>query len=147
MLSVVQICSLSNVKTLDGKTSFGRGSDFIQTQRHLPLRPQPIHRPFTPLILHKMASINTPRACLRTLSRATPSLRSASPRIATRCLHQKASPITSSPLQRRPRVQTWSQSAAPIAATVSRRTMFIQTEPTPNADVCSPPKPIQFTSF
>ncbi|KAH7399162.1 HIRA-interacting protein 5 [Phaeosphaeria sp. MPI-PUGE-AT-0046c] len=81
-----------------------------------------------------MATINAPRACLRTLTRATPSIRSSTPRIATRCLHQKASPITASPLQHRPRVQAWSQSAAPVVANVSRRTMFIQTEPTPNAD-------------
>ncbi|KAL5115968.1 hypothetical protein ACEQ8H_006085 [Pleosporales sp. CAS-2024a] len=75
-----------------------------------------------------------PRAAIRSLSRATPSVRSKAPRIATRCLHQKASPITSSPSQHRTKIQQWSQKAAPGAATVSRRTMFIQTEPTPNAD-------------
>ncbi|KAF2829745.1 HIRA-interacting protein 5 [Ophiobolus disseminans] len=81
-----------------------------------------------------MASISIPRAAARTLSRATSSLRSKAPRVATRCLHQNAAPITSSPLQRRPRIQQWAQSAAPVVTTITRRTMFIQTEPTPNAD-------------
>ncbi|KAF2036152.1 HIRA-interacting protein 5 [Setomelanomma holmii] len=80
-------------------------------------------------------SLNTvPRAAVRRLTRATPSLRPQSSRIATRCLHQNASPITASPLRHRPRVQQWAKNATPVAATVTRRTMFIQTEPTPNAD-------------
>lgn len=82
-----------------------------------------------------MASITMPRAALRSLIRAAPSVRSSTPRIATRCLHQKSSPITSAPAQHRPRAQPWSQGALSPAATVTRRTMFIQTEPTPNADV------------
>jgi hypothetical protein len=88
-----------------------------------------------PTDTYEMASINAPRAAMHSLSRAAPSLQSKAPRIATRCLHQKASPITASPLQHRPKIQQWSQNTAPVAATVSRRTMFIQTEPTPNADV------------
>jgi hypothetical protein len=86
-----------------------------------------------------MASLNVPRVAMRSLSRTAPTLRSSTPRVATRCMHQKASPITSSTLQHRPRVQRWSKSATPVAATVSRRTLFIQTEPTPNADVCASP--------
>jgi hypothetical protein len=84
-----------------------------------------------------MASTAAPRVIMRSLSQATPSFRTKATRVATRCLHQKASPITTSPIQHRPRVQRWAQNAAPIAATVARRTMFIQTEPTPNADVCA----------
>ncbi|KAI4910710.1 hypothetical protein J4E90_006965 [Alternaria incomplexa] len=81
-----------------------------------------------------MASSTIPRSAMRSLSRATPSLRSATPRIATRCLHQQSSPITASRLQHRPTAQPWSQRVAAPSATVARRTMFIQTEPTPNAD-------------
>ncbi|KAH7075385.1 HIRA-interacting protein 5 [Paraphoma chrysanthemicola] len=78
-------------------------------------------------------SLNTiPRAALRSLSRTKPTLRAS--RTATRCLHQQSPSITASPLRHRPRVQQWAQSATPVAATVARRTMFIQTEPTPNAD-------------
>lgn len=75
-----------------------------------------------------------PRAAIRRLARATPSIRSNAPRIATRCLHQKSSPITTAPAQHRPRAQPWSQGAISPSATITRRTMFIQTEPTPNAD-------------
>ncbi|KAF1917188.1 HIRA-interacting protein 5 [Ampelomyces quisqualis] len=81
-----------------------------------------------------MASVNVPRVAMRILSRATPSSRSRALRIATRSLHQKSTPITCSSAQHRPGVQQWSKSAAPGAVSVSRRTMFIQTEPTPNAD-------------
>jgi hypothetical protein len=91
--------------------------------------------------IRNMASSTIPRSAMRSLSRATPSLRSATPRIATRCLHQQASPITASRLQHRPTAQPWSQRVAAPSATVSRRTMFIQTEPTPNADVCTRPTP------
>ncbi|KAF1852194.1 HIRA-interacting protein 5 [Cucurbitaria berberidis CBS 394.84] len=81
-----------------------------------------------------MASLTLPRAAVRSLSRSVPSFRSKAPRIATRCLHEQSSPITASKLQHRPRAQPWNQSAAAPSATVARRTMFIQTEPTPNAD-------------
>ncbi|CAO2650834.1 Nn.00g091310.m01.CDS01 [Neocucurbitaria sp. VM-36] len=81
-----------------------------------------------------MASSTLPRAAVRSLSRTTASLRSTAPRIATRCLHQQSSPITASRLQHRPRAQPWTQIVAAPSATVARRTMFIQTEPTPNAD-------------
>ncbi|KAF2130898.1 HIRA-interacting protein 5 [Dothidotthia symphoricarpi CBS 119687] len=82
-----------------------------------------------------MASIVIPRSAMRNLSRAVPSLRSKTARVATRCLHQKSSPITASPVQHRPRVQPWGLStASPVVVAAARRTMFIQTEPTPNAD-------------
>ncbi|KAF1836848.1 HIRA-interacting protein 5 [Decorospora gaudefroyi] len=80
-----------------------------------------------------MASSVLPRAVVRSFPRATPSLRCSSPRIATRCLHQPASPITASRLQHRP-TPSWSQKVAQPSTTIARRTMFIQTEPTPNAD-------------
>jgi hypothetical protein len=84
-----------------------------------------------------MASLHVPRTAIRSISRTTLQFRSTATRIATRCLHQKTSPITASPLQHRPKIQQWSQNAAPMVASVARRTMFIQTEPTPNADVCA----------
>ena len=83
----------------------------------------------------KMPSNTIPRIAMRSLSRATTPLRSRVPRVATRCLHQKSSPITSSPARLRPRAQPWTQGAISPSATVARRTMFIQTEPTPNVDV------------
>jgi hypothetical protein len=104
------------------------------------IAPEPRYlRLYIPKSRYEMASTSVPRAAIRCLSRTTPSLRTKTSRVATRCLHQNASPITTSPLQHRPRVQRWAQTTTPIAATVSRRTMFIQTEPTPNADVCALP--------
>jgi hypothetical protein len=114
-----------------------RSRNFVYNHHFLPLT-EPSHvRLRILIVIYNMASTNVPRAALRSLSRTTPSFRSTAPRVATRCLHQKASPITASPLQRRPKTQQWSQNAAPILSSVSRRTMFIQTEPTPNADVCA----------
>ncbi|KAL6711374.1 hypothetical protein ACN47E_005905 [Coniothyrium glycines] len=81
-----------------------------------------------------MTSTTMPRTALRILARSAPSTRTPGPRIATRCLHRQSSPITSSKLQRRPRAQPWTQTAVSAAVAVARRTMFIQTEPTPNAD-------------
>lgn len=85
--------------------------------------------------LYTMATATIPRTALRVVARTSPSLRAHTPRIATRCLHKQSSPITSSKLQHRPRVQSWAQVTTPPAVTIARRTMFIQTEPTPNADV------------
>ncbi|KAJ4368802.1 hypothetical protein N0V83_005884 [Neocucurbitaria cava] len=86
-----------------------------------------------------MASSTLPRAAIRSLSRTAPSLKSTAPRIATRCLHQQSSPITASRLQHRPRVQQWNPSVAAPSIAVARRTLFIQTEPTPNADYFTRP--------
>jgi hypothetical protein len=107
---------------------------------HLNTSPLRQHRPIQPseTCSHTtMASNIVPRSALRNLSRAAPSLRSTTPRIATRCLHQQSSPITASRLQHRPTTQSWSQKMVAPSATIARRTMFIQTEPTPNADVCT----------
>lgn len=90
-----------------------------------------------------MASATIPRFAMRSLSRATPSVTSqssrklATTRPSTRCLHQAstASPITTSHLRHRPSAQQWDQPALLLANTASgRRTMFIQTEDTPNLD-------------
>ncbi|KAF2257531.1 HIRA-interacting protein 5 [Lojkania enalia] len=81
-----------------------------------------------------MASAILPRSTVRSLSRATSSFASRSSRVTTRCLHQTSSPITVSILRHRPNAQQWSQKISVPAATVGRRTMFIQTENTPNPD-------------
>jgi hypothetical protein len=93
------------------------------------------------LNLALMSSTTLPRTALRSLARAARSTRTSTPRIAARCLHQKSSPITSSPVQRRPNTQPWSQAVSIPNATFARRTMFIQTETTPNADVRSSSTP------
>ncbi|KAF2116624.1 HIRA-interacting protein 5 [Lophiotrema nucula] len=81
-----------------------------------------------------MASLSIPRSAARSLSRAAPAFRSKAPRVATRWLHQRSSPITPSPAQHRPSPQQWRQKVSLPAAAVGRRTMFIQTESTPNPD-------------
>ncbi|KAF2190651.1 HIRA-interacting protein 5 [Zopfia rhizophila CBS 207.26] len=81
-----------------------------------------------------MASTTLPRSAARSLPRAVPSVRSQASRVATRCLHQNASPITASPLRNRPGVRQWNQRVPMPAISVGRRTMFIQTESTPNPD-------------
>ncbi|KAF9738040.1 hypothetical protein PMIN06_012538 [Paraphaeosphaeria minitans] len=81
-----------------------------------------------------MATPSISQYVLRAAVRATPSLRSQSTRAASRCLHQRATPITSSPLRQRPRVQQWSPSASLAGTRQEKRTMFIQTESTPNPD-------------
>ena len=82
-----------------------------------------------------MASPTTPRTAMRSLFRAAPAFRSKAPRTATRCLHQKATAITASPLQHRPTFRQWHQKIPSSGASLGRRTMFIQTEATPNPDV------------
>ncbi|KAH8710070.1 HIRA-interacting protein 5 [Phaeosphaeriaceae sp. PMI808] len=82
-----------------------------------------------------MALATIPRIAMRSLSHTSVCLRTNAPRVATRCLHQKTSPITFSAFQRRPRgVQRGIQGTIFTGVAVARRTMFIQTEPTPNAD-------------
>ncbi|KAF2712134.1 HIRA-interacting protein 5 [Pleomassaria siparia CBS 279.74] len=81
-----------------------------------------------------MSSAILPRSAMRNLLRATPSIYAAAPRIATRCLHQRTSPITSSISQHRPSAHQCSPRPADLAANIRRRTMFIQTESTPNPD-------------
>ncbi|KAF2740885.1 HIRA-interacting protein 5 [Polyplosphaeria fusca] len=74
------------------------------------------------------------RSAARSLCRAATPVRSQAPQIASRCLHQQSSPITASALHRRPRTQEWSQRRSNPAVALGRRTMFIQTESTPNPD-------------
>ncbi|KAF2470547.1 HIRA-interacting protein 5 [Lindgomyces ingoldianus] len=80
-----------------------------------------------------MASMILPRSVPRSLSRAAPSVRSQVSKAATRCMHQN-SPITASPLRRRPNTQQWSLRLPAPVVSLGRRTMFIQTESTPNPD-------------
>jgi hypothetical protein len=80
-----------------------------------------------------MASTTLSRSALRSLSRTIRPATSKPSRVASRCIHQKASPITSSPLRHRPQVPRWTPQ--PSSAPFGRRTMFIQTETTPNPDV------------
>ncbi|KAF1951096.1 HIRA-interacting protein 5 [Byssothecium circinans] len=81
-----------------------------------------------------MASTSIPRSALRAFSRARPSLRSNAQRASTRTLHQTASPITSSPLQHRPQLSQCRIRTPTTGASLGRRTLFIQTEDTPNPD-------------
>lgn len=89
----------------------------------------------SPPSLMIMATLTIPRIAVRSLSRTASSIRSRAPRIAARRVHQSASPITASSLQHRPTVHSSAQASSMPASTVPRRTMFIQTEPTPNPDV------------
>jgi hypothetical protein len=118
------------------KMRHARGSKTSSHLRTSPLRLNyPLFRHIARYYTRIMASTTLPRSAMRSLSRATPSLRSATPRIATRCLHQKASPITASPLRLRPSTHQRSQRILVSAASIGRRTLFIQTETTPNPDV------------
>lgn len=85
----------------------------------------------------EMTSSPIARPVLRAFSHARP-LRSSAPRVATRCMHQQTSPIATLRLQHRPTAQTWKQRTVAPSTIMSRRTMFIQTEPTPNPDVGMP---------
>ncbi|KAF2143246.1 uncharacterized protein K452DRAFT_268612 [Aplosporella prunicola CBS 121167] len=84
-----------------------------------------------------MSSASVPRSAIRALSRARPSVRPrTAQRLATsqpapRCLSQVASPITS--VRHRPSPVS-PRNAFRIGVSESRRTMFIQTENTPNPD-------------
>ncbi|KAL1606722.1 hypothetical protein SLS60_004129 [Paraconiothyrium brasiliense] len=82
-----------------------------------------------------MATPTITRSALRAVVRTTPSFRSQTTRATVRYLHQRATPITSSPLQQRPRVLQWSPSSPVACSRQEKRTMFIQTESTPNPDV------------
>lgn len=82
-----------------------------------------------------MATSSLSSNVLRGITRASAPLRSQTPRIATRCLHNRPSSLTNTKSQHRPQVQSWTQRITAPSVAVSRRTMFIQTEPTPNADV------------
>lgn len=81
-----------------------------------------------------MPSSTLPRAALRCLSRTSPALRSQTPKVATRCIHQTAQPIPASS-RHRPTVNQSSQRISIPSTVMARRTMFIQTEGTPNPDV------------
>ncbi|KAF1999105.1 HIRA-interacting protein 5 [Amniculicola lignicola CBS 123094] len=81
-----------------------------------------------------MSSIILPRSAARSLSRTTSSFRSRPSRVATRCLHQSSSPVTASPLRHRPSSKSWAPRVTVPGAAMARRTMFIQTESTPNPD-------------
>ncbi|KAK5019880.1 HIRA-interacting protein 5 [Cryomyces antarcticus] len=86
-----------------------------------------------------MASTTLPRTVVRALSKTRTATsipiarRLATPASSERCLHyaSKLSPMTSSFQQRRPVIQQYSQ---PTGSASGRRSIFIQTEDTPNAD-------------
>ncbi|EON64753.1 thioredoxin-like protein [Coniosporium apollinis CBS 100218] len=87
-----------------------------------------------------MASATLPRSALRVLSRTRPSLSAvatiskspAASKPLARCLHQSATKTWWTASQR-PSMSALRQTSTP-ATPNSRRTIFIQTEPTPNAD-------------
>lgn len=92
-----------------------------------------------------MTNIAVPRTAIRALSRARPSVNSrtvqglATTRPAQRCLHQTSSPASFATVRHRPTTSSLSaRNATRFGAVESRRTMFIQTENTPNPDVSFP---------
>ncbi|KAH7061258.1 HIRA-interacting protein 5 [Macrophomina phaseolina] len=88
-----------------------------------------------------MTTATVPRTVVRTLSRARPLATSRiAPRVATakpaqRCIHQTSSSASFTSLRHRPSPSYFSaRNATRVGAVESRRTMFIQTESTPNPD-------------
>lgn len=80
----------------------------------------------------RVLSRASPRPSVTSISRQTPRI---SARTGTRSLHAAPAPITSSSARHRPRIQSNSPSAfVQPSALNARRTIFIQTEDTPNAD-------------
>lgn len=89
-----------------------------------------------------MSTTAVPRTAIRALVRARPSTSSrtaqrlATTKPAPRCLHQTSSPASFMSVRHRPSPSSMSaHNATRFGAVESRRTMFIQTESTPNPDV------------
>jgi hypothetical protein len=119
---------MSRTSSAEGETL-----DLIFLTTYILFIPRPSSGP-TPIMSNTML----PRSASRCVTRAVPSFASRAPRIVARCLHQHYSPIVASSSRTRPSAQRLGVQVTAPAISISRRTMFIQTETTPNPDVRFP---------
>lgn len=105
-------------------------------------------------IASAMPTATVPRTAIRAFSRVRPSVNSrTAQRVATarptqRCLHQTSSLASLASIRPRPNPSSLSaRNATRFGVVESRRTMFIQTENTPNPDVCFLPAPYHSFHF